>query len=422
MQEILIRSRKEADLARKCILHIKNTITQETIIQPSAEIDGDFHHNNPVWIPYQEILGNTLPADKGTEMRINRRLILLLRIIALAKSESRYQVMFNDQALTVAAVEDLSEALYIMQNSTGLPPYKIKFFNQIFYPLCQQKLEEMLRDYQSQYNAVIEVGANSKGNKVTGASSMPTISSVRITANEICDYYNRLNPKSPINSDNLRKTFLNEFTFAGFVEALDVREGNTKKVYYPIVSPSSEEAITNRFQTQETEESSEIPQFFTNHKINVPSSFTPLATDWLNFEVLKLWKCGIDNGNDHCFTNSSRFVNYDNDNNGENNNNNKSATPPVSSATPVATAIQFLDKKIVDISNRDNCKNNDNYNRTKLTMTQFVLRYNVTIDSLGRHFSRPIFSNFYNKIFGELQYLGISSMHSKRDSRNPHNS
>ena len=80
---------------------------------------------------------------------------------------------------------------------------------------------------------------------------------------------------------------------------MDVREGNTKKVYYPIVSPSSEESITNQLLTQETEESKEIPQFFTNHKINVPSSFIPLPTDWLKFEVLKLWKCGIDIGNDH---------------------------------------------------------------------------------------------------------------------------
>ena len=72
---------------------------------------------------------------------------------------SRYQVIFNNQNLTVAAVEDLSEALYIMQNSTGLPPYKVKFFNQIFYPLCKEKLEEKLKEYHLQEKAVIEVGA-----------------------------------------------------------------------------------------------------------------------------------------------------------------------------------------------------------------------------------------------------------------------
>ena len=33
IQEILIRSRKEVELARKCILYLKDTITEATIIQ-----------------------------------------------------------------------------------------------------------------------------------------------------------------------------------------------------------------------------------------------------------------------------------------------------------------------------------------------------------------------------------------------------
>ena len=299
IQEILIKSRKEVELAKKCVLYLKNTITEVTTIQSSPESDVEFRYNNPVWVPYEEILGHTLPADKGAEMRMNRRLMLLLIIIALAKSDSRYQVVFDNQTLTIAAVEDLSEALYIMQNSTGLPPYKVKFFNQIFYPLCREKLEEKLREYHLQENAVIEVGAKSTLNKVTSAAPVPTISSVRLTANEICDYYNRLNPKSPMNSDNLRKTYLNELTSAGIIEALDVREGNAKKAYYPIVSPS-EETVTEQ-RTQETAESNLIPQFFTHHKINVPVNFIPLPTDWLIFVVLRLWKCGIDIYNEyHC--------------------------------------------------------------------------------------------------------------------------
>jgi hypothetical protein len=61
---------------------------------------------------------------------------------------------------------------------------------------------------------------------------------------------------------------------------------------------------------------------------------------------------------------------------------------------------------------RNNNNNNDYYsrkrssNRKKITMTQFVQRYNSPIDTLSRHFPRPIFANFYNKIFGEIQYVG----------------
>ena len=114
MQESLIRSRKDIELAKKCVLYLKLSITKVATINLSSDEDRDFRYNNPVWIPYAEILGNTLPADKGTEMRINRRLLLLLRIIALTKADLRYQVIFANQTLTIAAIEDLTEALYIM--------------------------------------------------------------------------------------------------------------------------------------------------------------------------------------------------------------------------------------------------------------------------------------------------------------------
>ena len=155
IQELLIISRREMQLARKCVLYLRKSITQSATVNANcSENINDIKYNNPVWIPYAEILGNTLPAEKGTEMRINRRLLLLLRIIALAKADLRYQVIFANQTLTIAAIEDLTEALYIMQNSTGLPPYKIKFFNEVFYPLYQKKVEAKFREEQAIANNV----------------------------------------------------------------------------------------------------------------------------------------------------------------------------------------------------------------------------------------------------------------------------
>jgi hypothetical protein len=63
-----------------------------------------------------------------------------------------------------------------------------------------------------------------------------------------------------------------------------------------------------------------------------------------------------------------------------------------------------------DNNNNSNTIGNSNPSinkRKKITMTQFVQRYNSPTDSLSRHFSRPIFSDSYNKIFGEIQYVGI---------------
>ena len=153
-------------------------------------------------------------------MRINKRLLSLLKIIALVKANLRFQVNFANQILTIASVEDLTEALYIMQNSTGLPPYKKRFFNEIFYPLYQKKVEE---ENEQESAVVIQGQLLAAQNKITA------LYPGTLTANEICDYYNLYNPKSPINSDNLRKTYLNELVSVGWIESIDVRNGNTKK-------------------------------------------------------------------------------------------------------------------------------------------------------------------------------------------------
>ena len=39
-----------------------------------------------------------------------------------------------------------------------------------------------------------------------------------------------------------------------------------------------------------------------------------------------------------------------------------------------------------------------------------------TSDTLSRHFSRPIFANSYNNIFGKIKYLGVIS-HSKQQTQ-----
>ena len=295
MQESLIVSRREMELARKCVLYLREFMNKSATVKTNySENTNDIKYDNPVWIPYAEILGKTLPADKGTEMRINRRLMLLLKIIALAKADQRYQVILANQTLTIASVEDLTEALYIMQNSTGLPPYKIRFFNKIFYPLYQKKLKEKLKEQREDIaSSVIETETEAQIHlQLPPSSQNKTIlapaNSVTLTSNEICDYNNLQNPKSPINSDNLRKTYLNELNSAGYIEALDVREGNTKKVYYPIVVPS-EEAIHVDV-SKETKDFNNVPQFYTYYKINIPINYIPEPEDWLILQTMRLLK------------------------------------------------------------------------------------------------------------------------------------
>jgi hypothetical protein len=226
---------------------------------------------------------------------------------------------------------------------------------------------------------IIEEG---KGGEI-GIGRQNMSSKVSLTANEICDYYKLRNPKKPIGSDSLRKTYLNELVSADYIEALDVKEGNTKKAYYPIVSPLTED-ITEL--SQEIEEFNTHPEFTIRFKINVPTEYVPLANDWLNFEVLRLWKCRIEVGDQHMCSCSN--ASYD-------------------SNSGLKPAIQFLDQIRRDGKDIDSSDSYYSYNnRKKITMTDFVQSYNRLTDILSRHFSRPIFDNYCNKIFGEIQTLG----------------
>jgi hypothetical protein len=108
-----------------------------------------------------------------------------------------------------------------------------------------------------------------------------------------------------------------------------------------------------------------FPKFFTFHKINIPKNFELLSKDWLIYQILGLWKCGIELGN----------AQYSIDNYND--------------------AIQFLDIESTLC-----------HSRSRITMRQFSEKYD-TPETLSRHFSKPIFGDYYNKIFGKIQHIGV---------------
>ena len=102
---------------------------------------------------------------------------------------------------------------------------------------------------------------------------------------------------------------------------------------------------------------------------------------------MRLWKCGIDIGNGQYpagnYNSPIQFLDINKKDNTIDDNNNSTST--------------------------DSSSNSINRNRrNKITISQFAEKYGSTAtDTLSRHFSKPIFANYHNKIFGDLQYIGI---------------
>ncbi len=141
IQQKIIISDKDKEIAKTCVLYLKEKIRNSAILLSSSSSTKEQYNYDSVsvWIPYAEILASALPSDKGTDVRIAKRIFSFLELLPLIKSESRFKIVYGSELLVVAAIEDLAEVLYITQDLKGIPPYKMQFFKNVFIPLFKSK-------------------------------------------------------------------------------------------------------------------------------------------------------------------------------------------------------------------------------------------------------------------------------------------
>ncbi len=204
IQNQLIISPTDIKKAKNCVNYIKQQI---------KSIKNDF------WIPYAEILAEALKADRGTDVRNNKRIFSLLNIIPLVKSENRPKLYLNGHKSIIAILEDLSEVLGITQNLNGIPAYKMKFFKEVFCPLFESK---------------IEPNKSKDGTKEEDE--------IALTTRQLVDEYKSKFGKT-YTTDNLRKIFLVELHNNGIIEEQESKVDARQKIYKPII-PRDDEKIT----------------------------------------------------------------------------------------------------------------------------------------------------------------------------------
>jgi hypothetical protein len=178
-QQTLIVSDKEVEIAKKCLIHLIQQMKKFAINETNLA---------PVWIPYSQILANILPAEKGSDNRITKRLFSFLRIVALSRSHLRGRLQYGSENLVIADLkEDLHEVLHITQNISGIPPYKLRLFTEFFLELYKtKKTPDKSKD---------------------GAKEERIIA---ITTRELCEYYKEKAGRT-ITTNNLKQNYLNEF-------------------------------------------------------------------------------------------------------------------------------------------------------------------------------------------------------------------
>jgi hypothetical protein len=207
IQQLTIISDNEINLAKQCILLIKQKINDLSI--QSNNSNGKIS----VWIPYAQLLQKELPSNKGTDVRLVKRIFSLLNIVPIVKLNLRNLLVLENEISIIADLQDLKEVLLITQSVEGIPQYKIDYLNNIFYPL---------------YNSKTKPDSNSDGSKQEDNNG--------VTVRQLCEYFKHIEGKS-ISTDNMKKTYLNELINNGLIDYESSKIDSRQYIYYPLGEP-----------------------------------------------------------------------------------------------------------------------------------------------------------------------------------------
>jgi hypothetical protein len=265
-QQELIVSDKERELARKTVSYLKgwmHRLSQSNML--------DYEHQNAVWIPYAFILANALKSERGTDNRITERIFSLLNIIALAKVHHRQTLVYGNERLVIATLEDLSETLHITQNLSGIPPHKLKFYKEIFLPLYQSKTGP---------------DVSSDGSKTEDNRGIRT--------SEMREFYKSKTGKSTT-TQNITNSYLNELENNGFVDKQDSQIDQRQKIYFPIVEIPKEQKI------KKLVSDGPLTNFLQHSKIIPSKYFKKIPKDWLEVAISTLKNSLVGKDNNDTF-------------------------------------------------------------------------------------------------------------------------
>jgi hypothetical protein len=327
VQQKIIVSDEEVKLASTSILYLKQEIKKL-----STSINNNGSSITSVWIPYLQYLAEALPSDKGTDTRAINRIFSILNIIPLAKSNLRLRLIYGSEILVVATLEDLAEVLHITQNLNGMPTYKMKFFKEIFFPLYTEKAHEPL------------------------------------TTKELCEYFKTKYGKA-IDSDSMKKKYLNELRNNGIIGEEDSPYDRRQKTYTPLIEPSSSYFEDERKHVDQNDyqkmsnyrKTSDFDNFLQYSRITLPKCSRDIPEDWLIFEILGLAKCRIDLDN---------FAGC-----------------------------------IADLLNQTEKMKFFNTDNRRMSIREFTEEYQKNSD-LRRYFRKRGIHSFHSNIFGDIKYIG----------------
>ncbi len=191
----------------------------------------------------------------------------------MARAHLRARLEYDKETLVIADIkEDLHEAFHITQNLSGVPPYKVKIFKEVFLEkYSSKKVPDKSPD-------------GSKEERIIG-----------LTTKKVCDYYKEKTGKT-MTTNNMKQNFLNEFINNGLVDEEDSIIDKRQKIYYPIVDISDTEKFDTPYSKESTEKinklsiSDQMDNILQHPKLLLPKDCRNIPDNWLELEIIDLLK------------------------------------------------------------------------------------------------------------------------------------
>lgn len=249
VREQVVVSDRDLQLAKQCATYLKHQIKSFY-----AANNASYESNtNAVWIPYEGILSEALPSNKGSDNRITNRIFSLLNVITLSKGHLRQRLRYGPEKLVIASLADLAEVLHITQNVSGMPTHKMQFFKETFVPLLNSKESLDGEDIR------------------------------HVTTRQLADYHKEITGKA-LTTDAIRKNYLEELENNGYVDKQESKKDKRVKIYWPIVELP--EIKNCRIESQSR-------NFLQYSKILLPKNCRKIKQNWLKHEIFALLNYGI---------------------------------------------------------------------------------------------------------------------------------
>lgn len=141
MYQAKVLQQNDIDKCKELILEIRSKM-----LEMVSKVRPDKYQR--VFVPFGDAIKSSVPKTKGFDMTTGNRLMSFLSLLPIMNVDRRPRLVtfapdenekVPKEITPVALFEDLQESIFLMENSSGLRPYQIEWYEKVFLPAFNDK-------------------------------------------------------------------------------------------------------------------------------------------------------------------------------------------------------------------------------------------------------------------------------------------